>query len=53
MGDRLRVGIPSRYVTSQLGQPCIPPGSFNRVPVPAGMSHLPVGRYDRVIPYGM
>jgi len=41
MGDRLRAGIPSQYVTSQ---PCIPPGSLNRVPalagVRAGMSPL-------------
>ena len=35
MGDRLRAGIPSRYVTSQLGQlslASLPPGSLNRVP---------------------
>ena len=50
MGDRLRAGIPSRYVTSRLGstQPCIPPGSLNRVPAlagaSAGMSPLPGGR---------
>jgi len=50
MGDRLRAGVPSRYVTSQLGQtqPCIPPGLLDRVPasagVRAGMSPLPGGR---------
>ena len=49
-GDRLRTGIPFRYVTSHLGstQPCIPPGSLNRVPISAvvraGMSPLPGGR---------
>jgi len=35
MGDRLRAGIPSRYVTSQLGQlslASLPPGSLYRVP---------------------
>jgi len=34
MADRLRAGIPSRYVTSQLGQLSLasPPGSLNRVP---------------------
>jgi len=31
MGDRLRAGMPSPYVTSQLGL-CILPGSMNRVP---------------------
>jgi len=39
MGERLRAGMPSRYVTSQLGQlmrSCIPPGSLNRVPALAG-----------------
>jgi len=46
----LRAGIPSRYVTSQLGQLSLayPPGSLNRVPasarVKAGMSPLPGGR---------
>jgi len=54
MGDHLWAGIPSRCVTSQLGQPtrltqpCILPGSLNRVPasagVKAGMSRLPGGR---------
>ena len=54
MGDRLRAGIPSRYVTSQLGQLSLAerhdtsPGSLNRVPasagVMAGMSPLPGGR---------
>ena len=50
MGDRLQAGIPSRAVTSQLGQlsPCIPPGSLNRVPASAGVkaefSPLPSGR---------
>jgi len=47
MGDCLRVGIPSRYITSQL-VPCIPLGSLSRVPamtgVRAGMSPLPGGR---------
>ena len=37
-------------------QPCIPPGSLNRVPasagVKAGMSPLPGGRWYCVIPYG-
>jgi len=46
MGDRLRLGIPSRYVTSQLGQLSL--ASLNRVPasagVRAGMSPLPGGR---------
>ena len=41
MGDRLWAGIPSQYVTSQLGQgatqPCIPPGSLNQVPASAGI----------------
>jgi len=46
-------GMPSRYVTSQVEptrstQPCIPPGSLNRVPASAGvkaeMSPLPGGR---------
>ena len=34
MGDRLRAGIPPRYVTkpTRSTQPCIPPGSLNRVP---------------------
>jgi len=34
MGDRLRAGIPSRYVTSQLGQlsPASLTGSLNGVP---------------------
>ena len=38
MGDRLRAGIPSRYVTSQLGQLSLAslPGSLNRVPASAG-----------------
>jgi len=38
MGVRLRAGIPSRYVTSQLDQfnLAIPPGSLNRVPASAG-----------------
>jgi len=38
MGVRLRAGIPSRFVTSQLGQfnLAIPPGSLNRVPAAAG-----------------
>ena len=48
MGDRLRADIPSRYVTSQLGQLSLHPGSLNRVPasagVKAGMSPLPGGR---------
>jgi len=38
-------------------QPCIPPGSLNRVPasamVKAGMSPLSGGRLHCVIPYGM
>ena len=38
-------------------QPCIPPGSLNRVPasdgVKAGRSPLPGGRQCCVIPYGM
>ena len=37
-------------------QPCIPPGSLNRVPasagVKAGISPVPGGRYYCVIPYG-
>ena len=38
MGDCLRVGIPPRYVTkpSRSTQPCIPPGSLNRVPTLIG-----------------
>ena len=50
MGDRLRAAIPSRYVTSQLGQLslAVPPGSLNRLPVLAGvrvgMSALSGGR---------
>jgi len=38
VGDRLRAGVPSRYVTSQLGQlsPASLPGSLNRVPALAG-----------------
>jgi len=48
MGDRLRAGIPSRYVTSYLGQLSLaPPGSLNRMPASAGvrvgMSHVPGG----------
>jgi len=33
MGDRLRAGVPPRYVTkpTRSTQPCIPPGSLNRV----------------------
>jgi len=48
MGDRLRAGIPSRAVTSQLGLLSLASlrGSLNRVPasagVKAGMSPLPV-----------
>jgi len=50
MGDRLRAGIPSRYVTSQLGQLSL---AFLRgrlieyqlrFKVTAGMSPLPGGR---------
>jgi len=51
MGDRLRVGIPPRYVTkpTRSTQPCIPMGSLNRVPAligwgNGGMSPLPGGR---------
>jgi len=38
MGDRLQAGIPSRYVTkpARSTQPCIPPGSLNRVPALIG-----------------
>jgi len=38
MGDRLRAGIPPRYVTgpTRSTQPCIPPGSINRVPALIG-----------------
>jgi len=34
MGDRLRASIPRQYVTepTRSTQPCIPPGSLNRVP---------------------
>jgi len=34
IGDRLRAGIPTRYVykPTRSTQPCIPPGSLNRVP---------------------
>jgi len=49
------VGIPSRYVTSQLGQlslASLPPGSLNRVPasagVRAGMSPLSGSRCDPI-----
>ena len=55
MGDRLWAGIPSRYVSNQptrSTQPCIPPGSLNRVPasagVKAGISPLPGGRCDPI-----
>ena len=50
MGDRLRAGITSRYVTNQVGQLSLASirGSLNRVPasagVKAGMSPLPGGR---------
>jgi len=50
LGDRLRAGIPARYVTSQLGQLSLASlrGSLNRVPASAGvmvgMSPLPGGR---------
>ena len=38
MGDRLRAGIPPRYLTkpTRSTQPCIPPGSLNRVPALIG-----------------
>ena len=38
MGDRLRAGIPPRYVTKPTTsiQPCIPPGSLNQVPALIG-----------------
>jgi len=38
MGDRLRAGIPPRYVTkpTRSTHPCIPPGSLNRVPALTG-----------------
>jgi len=38
MGDRLRAGISPRYVTmpTTSTQPCIPPGSLNRVPAIIG-----------------
>jgi len=38
MGDRLRAGIPPRYVTkpTRSTQPCIPLGSLNRVPALIG-----------------
>ena len=38
MGDRLRAGIPPRYVTKQTRstQPCIPLASLNRVPALIG-----------------
>ena len=38
MGDRLRAGIPPRYVTkpTRLTQPCIPLGLLNRVPALIG-----------------
>ena len=38
MGDRLRPGIPPRYVTkpTRSTQPCIPLGSLNRVPALIG-----------------
>jgi len=38
MGDRLRAGIPPRYVTkpTRSTQPCIPMGSLNRVPALIG-----------------
>jgi len=53
--DKRRLQIEARSLTSQHGagayrstQPCIPPGSLNRVPasagVRAGMSPLPGGR---------
>ena len=46
MGDHLQAGIPSQVCTkpTRSTQPCIPPGSLNRVPalarVKAGMSPL-------------
>ena len=48
MGDRLRAGVPSRYVTSQLGQLSLA-SIRRRVPVYSaginvGMSPLPGGR---------
>ena len=38
MGDRLRASVPPRYVTkpTRSTQPCIPPGSLNRVPALIG-----------------
>jgi len=38
MGDRIRAGIPPRYVTKPTGstQPCIPLWSLNRVPALIG-----------------
>ena len=38
MGDHLRANIPSRYVTSQLGPPCIPSRLLNRVLALTGYS---------------
>ena len=38
MGDRLWAGIPPRYVTKPISstQPCVPPGSLNRLPALIG-----------------
>ena len=51
----VRAGIPSQYVTSQLGQLSLP-GSLNRVSastgVKTGMSPLSGGRQHCVILYG-
>ena len=52
MDDRFRAGIPPRYVTkpTRSTQPCIPPGSLNRVPALIGrgkdgnVTSLPGGR---------
>ena len=53
----LQCGILHTMTTQRWTQPCIPPGSLNRVPasagVKAGMSPLPGGKYHCVIPYGM
>jgi len=59
MGDHLWVGVPSQHVTkpTRSTQPCIPPGSLNRVSVPALIGWGKSGNVTYVtlwsqIPYG-
>jgi len=52
MGNRLRAGISGCSQPTRSTQPCIPPGSLNRVPASAGvrsgMSPLPGGLCDLI-----